>query len=257
MQFDLPLPEASLADETPAGRRVIDVDVVRSPRRRSLALHVSALGRVEVRAPLWADTREVAAFLDRHRAWVLRKVADARANPPWEPEWGEGGHWFWRGESVQLAGGGARGGALADGVLALPLSAGHTARQWRMAVQAWHRRQAVPLLESRAQALFGEHCLPHRLKRIDLRWMRATWGTCAGRRGADGRRDVTLRLNLWLAALPPVLCDAILLHELAHVEHMNHGAGFYRRLAVLNPQWREHDVALKHWSRLLFPLAAR
>lgn len=256
MQRDLPLVEAVITDETAGWAQHVAVDVVRSPRRRSLAIHVSPSGQVEVRAPARTDPREIAAFLERHRAWVLRKLADARANPPWVPTWGAGGQWYWRGEAITLAGNGPRGGQLVDGVLRLSVADGHGEDKWRRALFLWHRRAAAELLHERAVALFAEHCGRHRLRTIEFRWMRVTWGTCGGRRAPDGVRDVKLRLNPWLAALPPALCDAILLHELAHVEHMNHGAGFYRRLAALNPDWRAHDDELKHWSRLLLPVAA-
>ena len=66
---------------------------------------------------------------------------------------------------------------------------------------------------------------------------------------------MVIRLNPWLASLPPALSDAVLLHELAHVEHMHHGAAFYRRLERMDPRWREHDDGLKHWARILFPVA--
>jgi len=255
VQLDLPLQQTVtvVPDATPA----LDVAIVRSARRRSLALHVSAHGKVELRAPLRASQRDIAAFLQRHRDWVLRKVADATASPPWTPQWSEGGQWYWQGEVVRLAAGGPRGGQLAGAVLSLQVKPDSDAQAWQRAVALWHRREAAALLQARAALLFDRHCSGHRLKRIDTRWMRATWGTCAGRRAADGKRDITLRLNLWLAALPADLCDAILLHELAHVEHMNHGAGFYRRLTLLNPGWREHDAQLKHWARLLFPVVAR
>lgn len=233
---------------------LVTVDVVRSARRRNLAIHVNPQGKVEVRAPLAASARAIAEFLDRHRDWVLRKVAEADASPPWQPAWGVGGQWLWRGEPVVLAPGGPRGGRLFDDQLALPLRHDDEPGRWREATFRWHRRAAEELLATRAAGLFQMHCGEHRLARVELRWMRATWGTCSGRRATDRRRDVVLRLNPWLASLPPALCDAILLHELAHVEHMNHGPAFYRRLGQLNPDWKAQDRELRLWARRLFPL---
>lgn len=235
----------------------IPVDIVRSARRRTLAIHVGAGGAVEVRAPLWIGRSEIALFVERHRDWIRRKVAEARAMPAWNPRWEPGGDWFWRGESVQLAAGTSRRAALQAGQLQLPLAAGASMAEWRRAVFGWHRREATALLTARVGELFAVHGGAHRLQSVQFRWMRATWGTCGGRRAADGRRDVVIRLNPWLAALPPEVADAVLLHELAHIEHMHHGPAFYRRLERLDPQWREHDRALKQWGRLLFPVAAR
>lgn len=234
--------------------RRITVGVVRSARRRNLAVHVNAKGEVQVRAPLRAPDALITRFLDAHRDWIQRKVADALRQPPWQPAWRAGGEWYWRGERVVFVAGGPRGGSLLDGQLAMPLRHDDDADRWQRAVLNWHRREAAALLESRARDLFVLHAAPHRLAKVEFRWMRATWGTCGGKRGTDKRRDVVLRLNPWLAALPPHLSDAILLHELAHVEHMNHGAGFYSRLAEINPQWREHDRELRPWARRLLPL---
>lgn len=253
MQRELLLPSLASVSSAADARR-IDIDIVRSARRRSMAIHVSPQGQVEVRVPLRVSAPEISAFLERHRDWVLRKVGDAERNPPWQPQWQPGGEWFWRGERVSLASAGPRGGCLLDGQLALPLRADDDAARWQRAVLLWHRRAAGAMLDARARELFSQHCAPHRLARVEFRWMRVTWGTCGGKRGMDKKRDVVLRLNPWLASLPPSLCDAILLHELAHVEHMNHGAAFYRRLSELNPAWREHDRELRPWARRLLPL---
>lgn len=257
MQQELPLVvvEVPRAPEEPAASPDIRIDIVRSPRRRTLAIHVGARGAVEVRAPLWIGAGEIAVFLERHRNWIRRKVDEAAAAPAWMPRWDAGGDWYWRGERVLLVAAPARRAGLQPGELHLPVMAGAAAADWQRAVFNWHRREAKTLLTARIRELFAQHGGTHRLKAIEFRWMRATWGTCGGRRAADGRRDVVIRLNPWLAALPPAVADAVLLHELAHIEHMNHGAAFYRRLERLDPQWREHDRELKHWARLLFPVA--
>lgn len=232
----------------------IRVEVVRSARRRTMAIHVDARGEVEVRVPLWTGRSELAGFVERNRDWIRRKVAEAQAAPFWIPCWAAGGEWYWRGERLRLTADVRGRGLLLPGEIRLPLPLEADAAAWRDAVFAWHRRESAVLLTARVQDLFAAHGGSHRLRTVAFRWMRATWGTCGGRRAADGRRDVVIRLNPWLAALPPVLSDAVLFHELAHVEHMHHGPGFYRRLAALDPQWREHDRELKVWARRLFPV---
>lgn len=270
MSLEFLLPSAQIIDEPLPGLPGIEVTVVRSSRRRHLAIHVCPMGRVEVRASLHARDQDIRDFFARHRLWVGRKLAEAAAHPPWVPAWREGGLWYWCGEQIELRRGGPRGGQLVDGALCLPMAKGAAntavlseaeavadAAGWQRATLRWHRQAAEDLLYPRLAALFATHCAGHRLHAVQWRWMRATWGTCRAKRLAVGSRAVSIRLNPWLAALPPQLCDAVLLHELAHVEHMNHGAGFYRRLAYLDPDWRVHDAALKRWARLLFPVASQ
>ena len=131
----------------------------------------------------------------------------------------------------------------------------HGEPHWRRAVLQWHQREARAWLEPRLSALFAAHCRGHHLAAVHWRWTRVTWGTCRAPRGADGGRQVQIRLNYRLAALPPALADAVLLHEIAHVGHLNHGPGFHRRLAALDPAWREHDREIRRWGRRLLPLA--
>lgn len=254
MQLALPLAE-QLPAPAEAGGLAIAVDIVRS-RRRTLAIHVSALGKVEVRAPLRSDPHDIRRFLDQHRRWVLRKLDEFASRPPWVPRWQAGGDWYWQGRSLQLVPGSGRATRLDDGCLQV-VRAGSDAQLWRRRVLDWHRRTAQPLLEARVRELFALHYPHDRLREVECRWMRATWGTCTARRLPDGRRDVKIRLNLWLAALPPALAEAVMFHELAHVDHMHHGVAFYRRLARLDPEWRQHDHGLRDWARRLFPVAAR
>lgn len=253
VQLDLPLGEilASVELAAPEGPRLVPVEVVRSARRRRLALLVTLDGRVEVRAPLKVPQAEILALLDQHRRWVTRKLAEHAAHPAWEVRWGAGGHWYWQGALQLLAGG--RPAGLVDGLLRLPLTEHAPAAQWRRRLLDWHRTATRNWLEPQVQALFAQHHDDDVLESIDWHWMRATWGTCRSRRLPDGRRSVALRFNPWLGALPPNLALAVVLHELAHVRHMNHGARFYQRLERLDPDWRVHDRELTAWARRLFP----
>jgi len=52
--------------------------------------------------------------------------------------------------------------------------------------------------------------------------------------------------------LPPELRDYIILHELAHLEQMNHSRAFWDLLEQLDPKARQHDKAItQKWSHLM------
>ena len=55
----------------------MDFDVIRS-RRKTIALEITKEGGVLVRAPLKLARREVFAFVHQNRAWIARKLAQAR-----------------------------------------------------------------------------------------------------------------------------------------------------------------------------------
>jgi predicted metal-dependent hydrolase len=58
-------------------------------------------------------------------------------------------------------------------------------------------------------------------------------------------------LNWRLIQTPDFVRDYIILHELAHVKHMNHSARFWEEVARLCPQTKQAEAWLKRNSDLL------
>ncbi|ABK45849.1 protein of unknown function DUF45 [Magnetococcus marinus MC-1] len=70
-----------------------------------------------------------------------------------------------------------------------------------------------------------------------VRLMRSRWGSC-GVRG-------TLNFNRHLVHAPPAVAEYVLVHELAHLRHRNHGPRFWQLVAEMDPLYGEH----RHWLR--------
>jgi len=79
------------------------------------------------------------------------------------------------------------------------------------------------------------------VERVGVRAQRRRWGSCSGRG--------VITLNAKLLFLPPALTSHVILHELCHTVHLNHGRAFWRRLASYDPNYREHDRALRTAGR--------
>lgn len=58
--------------------------------------------------------------------------------------------------------------------------------------------------------------------RLALKNNKSNWGSCCG---------ANINLNINLVRLPEILCDYVILHELCHLRHHNHGPEFH---ALLN-----------------------
>ena len=74
---------------------------------------------------------------------------------------------------------------------------------------------------------------------------RSRWASRSGRG--------TIACSLMLLFLPPALCDHVLVHELCHVRHMDHGPAFHALLRSLDPQADTHSAALRSASRDYLP----
>lgn len=74
-----------------------------------------------------------------------------------------------------------------------------------------------------------------RLSHANTRW---------GSRSSSG----TISLNIGLMNLPEVLRDYVILHELAHINHMDHSPEFWAEVARHDPDYKKHRQALKAYS---------
>ena len=63
------------------------------------------------------------------------------------------------------------------------------------------------------------------------------WGSCSSNR--------TISLNIGLMQIPEPLRDYVIIHELAHLNHMNHSQAFWAEVAAHDPKYKEHRKKLK------------
>jgi len=132
-------------------------------------------------------------------------------------------------------------------------------RKWEWIAAAQARRQAelpeLPPLPDRETCL---RLLMEALTRVwplaaplgvalpdlKVRKMRSQWGNCHWAQGY-------ITLNLALARCPEHLRDYVALHELIHFIHHDHGPGFYEKMDVLMPDWRQRRGQLKAFAPIL------
>ncbi len=66
------------------------------------------------------------------------------------------------------------------------------------------------------------------------------WGSCSSTR--------TISLNIGLMQVPEPLRDYVIIHELAHLNHMDHSEAFWREVGSHDPRYKEHRKKLKMFS---------
>jgi predicted metal-dependent hydrolase len=89
-------------------------------------------------------------------------------------------------------------------------------------LEAW-RKEAKTILPDRIDQLAKQHGFHYRS--LSIKNMKTRWGSCTGRDG--------INLNLHLIRLPDHLSNYIILHELVHTVHKNHGKYFWASLDKL------------------------
>jgi predicted metal-dependent hydrolase len=98
----------------------------------------------------------------------------------------------------------------------------------------FYHREAKKFLTERLQ-MWAEQMALHPSK-VSFRRQKTRWGSCTSR----GH----ISLNWKLIACPLFVIDAILVHELSHLKHMNHSAQFWSLVASILPDYKEADLWL-------------
>lgn len=63
----------------------------------------------------------------------------------------------------------------------------------------------------------------------------------------------TISLSYLMLFFPEALLHHVLLHELCHIEHMNHGRDFHARLEEVDPLAKAHEAAMRSVVRDYIP----
>ena len=73
--------------------------------------------------------------------------------------------------------------------------------------------------------------------RVAIRNTRSRWGSCSSKQN--------LNFNYRILFLPPELQDYLIVHELCHLQEMNHAQSFWDLVAEQVPQYKQRVVALR------------
>jgi hypothetical protein len=226
----------------------MSIDLVRKSIKN---LHLAVYppdGRVRVAAPWHVSDDAIRLAVATRIAWINRQRRNFKAQERQAERHyisGETHYFLGRGYRLQVTSGGAsyrvRLGGSNKLELVVPTGADRDARE--RAMLRWHRRE----LRKRAEAAAAKWAarlgvaIPH----IGIKRMRTKWGTSI----PSAKR---VWLNLELAQKPPRCLAYIVLHELVHFRHRQHGDEFVAELDLLMPNWRTVKRALNE-----FPLAAQ
>lgn len=220
----------------------VEVDIVRSSRR-TVALYVRPGGILLIRAPWYVPVYSLIQFINQKSAWITKQREKLRNIQPVTGamliEDGLKVPFLGREVTVSLIHGSAGKTSLNDDCLMIGVNGETSTEKITAAVDTWYMTQAKLYLPARTMELAAIHSgvLP-RPESVMTRKMKRRWGTC--------HSNGTIWLNRELIKKDPELIDYVIIHELCHLVHHNHGSDFYRLLGSVLPGYREIRQKLQY-----------
>lgn len=240
--------EASAADGsatvTIAGREAPYVVRISSRSRRA-ALHIHPRRGLEVVLPKGTPASAAAELLREKEDWLAKNAVHihraARSRLPMR----DGSRLPYLGDwlELRLEPGGRRGVSL-DGARIL-IRLGHSGHEHapnpnggneeaaRSTLEAWYRKQARRRILARVAALRQPPDDP--IRRLSIRDQDTRWGSCSSAR--------SLSFNWRLIMAPPEILDSVVVHELVHLNVLDHSPKFWQALDARFPRHR----ACRRW----------
>jgi predicted metal-dependent hydrolase len=220
--------------------KLISYTLKRSPRRRSIGLQINDHG-LTVSMPLRASEKWLHDVLQEKAQWVVAKLDSWQSKQAPIQKWAEGEAILFRGETFTLR--------IVQGLFNAPpqltaseliVHVADTGNQLSInkKILKWYKHEALRVFDECIQHFAPlMEVSPRELK---LTSARTQWGSCT----AQG----VVRLNWQLVTMPLHLIDYVVVHELAHLQEMNHSAAFWSVVGRVCPDYAKVRGELRKWS---------
>lgn len=216
---------------------------LRHADRSTLAISVLPDGTVDVVAPLGTVFEDVQTRVARRARWIVGQQRYFEQFRPRTPQRqfvsGETHLYLGRQYRLKVVSGERESVKLVGGRFLVVVREPSDREHVREVLEGWYRQKARERFAEHLQWCWerfgrGDAVQPD----LRIRTMRSRWGSLSP--------SGALSLSLDLVKAPRDCIDYVILHELCHLEHPNHGSAFRARLEQVLPDWekRKHRLEL-------------
>lgn len=223
------------------GRTRISYDIRRSSRRGTVAVTVSPPGLVVLTAPQGTPVERLDRVVHEKARWIVSRLRLVRPVDPALPtrEFVTGETFLYLGRQYRLT---VRAGVpqvrLEHGrfvVTAKRASLHEPRTEIRDLLLQWYRRHAAERLQE--QVMRWSPRIGVDVPRVLVREQERRWGSC----GVG-----VVRFNWRVIQAPMRLVEYVVVHELVHLLHDDHGRAFWAALGQAIPDYEQRREALRH-----------
>jgi predicted metal-dependent hydrolase len=203
--------------------------------RRSLSIVLHPVKGITVRAPYRTSLKTIERFVTLKAGWIqktLDKYKSARSlNGTKTVSDGDKIMFMGREYDVKTIKSDKDYFSLHDNILEMGLGNINNPAMIRVKLNRWYMNKAKEIIPGRITEIinkYGDYAFVP--TGISIRKMKSRWGSC----NSKGR----ITINSELIKVNAELMDYVIVHELCHLKHHNHGSEFYLLLQRLVPGYK-------------------
>lgn len=209
----------------------INTELVRKNVRR-LRIRVMPSGSLHILAPHSMPIAEIARFLHDKKNWIIASIEEYKRHPRRSPPTIEqGAKILFQGRELELhIFEGQKKNALERTDECFFLHVKNNVRDVRGEFRRQYRRLASKLLSRRTWELAHQYGLSY--NKLSIKDTRSRWGSCSSANN--------INLNWRLVLAPAEIMDYVIVHELTHLDELNHTKRFWDLVQLRDPNYRLH-----------------
>lgn len=213
--------------------------------RRTLGISILPDASVIVRVPYRTPEKTILKLVNDKASWIQKHTEDIRKrvsnNPPRKYIDGEEHPFRGKASALRIESSSKPYCRFTDHLIELGTSRPDNPESVRHILHQGYRKEASNIFPATLRRILEDNQeLGFGVTKLNIRSMKSRWGSCSNRG--------VISLNTELIKLPEIFLEYVIIHELCHLKHHNHGEGFYRLLSDLFPEWRKVRKELKRYS---------
>ncbi len=211
-----------------------NADQIIHSKRSTFLVEIKRDGSLSVRVPEGSSVEAIQKAIDSKMRWILRQRAeiyklDISADPK---KFVDGENFLYLGVVYPLSVDGADGAQLVFDGKRFVLSKEHQSNARDVFVE-WYRECAQRHISERVQRYSRQYNIP--FSKICITNAEKRWGSC--------NNKGSLRFSWRLAMAPQDVIDYVIIHELAHIKHLDHSHAYWQEVIAIMPDFKER----KRW----------
>ncbi|CAN5747570.1 SprT family zinc-dependent metalloprotease [soil metagenome] len=217
---------------------------VKRASRKTLAIEVHPDKKVVVVAPFDATAEKIHSKVEKRAAWIAKQLRyfSKGSKPTRKAEWVSGENIYYLGRQYRLKILKGKDDVKLDGgFLKITINDKSNNKRIRALANKWYRDRAKECFAKQIlkqdNILFKEKV---KINKIQVRQLSKRWGSCT--------KQGNIILNVDLVKAPVQCIDYVIIHEICHLKHYNHGRKFFLLLEKHCPDWEKRKSKLEGFA---------